>query len=227
MHVIVINSQKGGSGKTCLTRHLAVTAVQAGSTPLIIDTDPQGTLTGWHQKRKADDPPIADVTLENLPRALDKLRLRGRYSHIIIDTASGRLDIAARLFDIADLVLFPVQPSQDDLSAVPRTVQLLRKRPTPFLFVLNRIKPNTRLTAQTAIILSKHGQICPTVINDRVGYKSEFANGATCIEGNADSAAAAEINALWRDVTVSLIDSKHAVEHARMPAITPAIAQAS
>ena len=46
MQVVVINSQKGGSGKTMLAKHLAVEAERAGDGPVfLIDTDPQGSLT--------------------------------------------------------------------------------------------------------------------------------------------------------------------------------------
>src|SRR6516162_4609915 len=85
MQTIVINSQKGGSGKTMLCKHLSVEAERAGDGPVfLIDTDPQGTLTAWHTKREAETP--------------------------------ARLEIAAQLFKLADFVLFPVQPSEDDLT---------------------------------------------------------------------------------------------------------------
>ncbi len=46
MQVIAINSQKGGSGKTMLAKHLSVQAERAGDGPVyLIDTDPQGSLT--------------------------------------------------------------------------------------------------------------------------------------------------------------------------------------
>lgn len=57
MHIVVINSQKGGSGKTMLAKHLSVEAERAGDGPMyLIDTDPQGSLTAWHAKREADAP---------------------------------------------------------------------------------------------------------------------------------------------------------------------------
>jgi chromosome partitioning protein len=44
MLTIVVNSQKGGSGKTTLCAHLAAEAERAGAGPVfLIDTDPQGT----------------------------------------------------------------------------------------------------------------------------------------------------------------------------------------
>ena len=40
MQIVVINSQKGGSGKTMLAKHLAVEAERAGDGPVfLIDTD--------------------------------------------------------------------------------------------------------------------------------------------------------------------------------------------
>jgi chromosome partitioning protein len=42
MQLIVINSQKGGSAKTLLAKHLSVEAERAGDGPVfLIDTDPQ------------------------------------------------------------------------------------------------------------------------------------------------------------------------------------------
>src|ERR1700690_3757281 len=57
MQVIVINSQKGGSAKTMLAKHLSVEAERAGDGPVfLIDTDPQGSLTAWHSKREWTHP---------------------------------------------------------------------------------------------------------------------------------------------------------------------------
>ncbi len=54
MHVIAVASQKGGSGKTTLAGHLAVAADAAGAGPvLLVDTDPQGSLTRWWDARRS------------------------------------------------------------------------------------------------------------------------------------------------------------------------------
>jgi len=57
MRVVVWNSQKGGSGKTTLCAAVTVEAERAGDGPaFVIDTDPQGTLTTWHEARQAETP---------------------------------------------------------------------------------------------------------------------------------------------------------------------------
>src|ERR1035437_4214787 len=107
MQVIVINSQKGGSAKTMLTKHLAVEAERAGDGPVfLIDTDPQGSLTAWHTKRQSEIPQRVEIPFEGLQKGLDLLRGH-RAAYCIIDTASGRIDLAKGLFKLANCVIFP------------------------------------------------------------------------------------------------------------------------
>jgi chromosome partitioning protein len=212
MQTIVINSQKGGSGKTMLCKHLAVEAERAGDGPVfLIDTDPQGTLTAWHAKRAATHPILADVPFDGIARGLDVLRHHGA-AYCIIDTASGRIEIAKELFKLADLVVFPLQDSEDDLTAAPVTIQNLKQCGATFVFVLTRVKPNTLITAQAAAALSKHGQVVPTFIGDRTGYKSGWEKGQTVTEAEPKGPAAKEVAALWRSIKSCL--------HADMETIT-------
>src|SRR5580658_9247232 len=101
MHTIVINSQKGGSAKTMLCKHLSVEAERAGDGPVfVIDTDPQGSLTACHTKREAEIPSRVEVPFEGLEKGLELLRQHGA-AYCIIDTASGRTEIARELFKLA------------------------------------------------------------------------------------------------------------------------------
>ena len=200
MQVIVINSQKGGSAKTMLAKHLSVEAERAGDGPVfLIDTDPQGSLTAWHAKRESESPQRAEVPFEGLEKGLGLLRDHGA-TYCIIDTASGRVEIAQELFKLADFVIFPVQASEDDLTAAPVTVRALKDVGVPFLFVLTRVKANTLITAQAAAVLSKHGEVAPTFINDRTAYKSPYPKGETITEAEPKGAAAKEIAALWDNI---------------------------
>lgn len=51
MNVLVFASRKGGSGKSTLAVHLAVHAAKPSKPTLLIDTDPQGSLSLWHELR--------------------------------------------------------------------------------------------------------------------------------------------------------------------------------
>jgi chromosome partitioning protein len=93
-----------------------------------------------------------------------------------------------------------VQASEDDLTAAPVTVQALKEAGVPFLFVLTRVKANTLITAQAAALLSKHGEVAETFINDRTGYKSPFPKGQTITEAEPKGPAAKEVAALWKNI---------------------------
>jgi chromosome partitioning protein len=112
------------------------------------------------------------------------------------------------LFKLADLVIFPVQPSEDDLTAAPVTVQNLKQTGVPFVFALTRVKPNTLITAQAAAILSKHGQVAETFIADQTSYKSPYAKGQTITE-------AEPISALWQNIKACLHESMPQPEKVR------------
>ena len=58
MNVIVFASRKGGSGKSTLAAHLAAHVNKSTKPCLLIDADPQGSLTLWHKLRGTNEPPI-------------------------------------------------------------------------------------------------------------------------------------------------------------------------
>jgi chromosome partitioning protein len=200
MQTIVINSQKGGSGKTSLCAHLSVEAERAGHGPVyLIDTDPQGTLTTWHESREAEAPHRIEVGLSDLPAALETLSGRGA-ALCFIDTAPNRGEDTAELFRLADLVLVPVRPSPSDLWAVAATVALLKQSGTPFLFVVNQATPNANITAQAIASLSHHGPVAQTIIASRVNYAAAMTDGHTASELATRGPAAAEIATLWTNI---------------------------
>jgi chromosome partitioning protein len=208
MQTIVINSQKGGSGKTSLCAHLAVEAERAGDGPVyLIDTDPQGTLSTWHEARTAATPHRVEVKLIDLGPSLNALAQRDA-ELCIIDTAPNRTDEAG-LFQLADLVLVPVRPSPSDLWAVAATVAALKRARTPFLFVLNQATANANITAQAVAALSHHGPVAETIIGSRVHYAAAMTDGHTAPELAPRGPAAHEIIALWANIKACL--------HANMP----------
>ena len=212
MLTIVINSQKGGSGKTTLCAHLSVEAERAADGPVyLIDTDPQGTLGAWHEARTAERPHRVEIPLSQLAPdgesgnrvaespGLDRVaRLGARFC--FIDTVPSRGDENAKLLGHADLVLVPVRPSPADLWAVAATVALLKQQRTPFLFVVNQATLNANITAQAIASLSHHGPVAETIIGTRVHYAAAMTNGHTAPELAARGPPAHEIARLWINI---------------------------
>jgi chromosome partitioning protein len=205
MQTIVINSQKGGSGKTTLCAHLSVEAERTGDGPVfLIDTDPQGTLTTWHEKRTVELPRRVEMPFDGIAQSLKLLLREHKAAFCFIDTAPSRTDETATLFKYADLVLVPIRPSPSDLWAASATVNLLKRSHVPFLFILNQVKANATITAQAAAVLSHHGPVAETFIGDRVPYASAMTDGRTALELTPKGPAATETAALWRNIQACL-----------------------
>lgn len=201
MKTIVIATQKGGSGKTTITAHLAVAAGQAGDGPVtVIDADPQGTLTRWYDQRKhAETPHRSPLLSAGLPAQIEALGLAG-YAYCLIDTAPAVTESTKAAIRVADLVLVPTRPSPNDLWSLRRTLDEWPASGVPYVFVLDQAKANTRLTVDTLGALSQYGQVLMPVIHDRVHYAAAMTNGHTAQELSPGGPAAAEIGGLWLSV---------------------------
>ena len=78
MQVLSFCSQKGGSGKTTLSGHVAVQAERAGAGPVaLVDTDPQGSLADWWNVRSHETPVFVRTTVEQLGDTVEMLRMQG------------------------------------------------------------------------------------------------------------------------------------------------------
>ena len=193
MHTIVVASQKGGSGKTTLARNLAVAS---GADVALIDTDPQGSLTSWWNRRQADTPALVRID-GSLPETLDALRDAG-VKLVMIDTPPSVHAFVADVIGLADLVLVPVRPTPDDLDAVGPTLDMIEGAGRNFVFVVSQAKPRTRLALETVPALAQHGKVSPVVIHDRVEFPTAAFDGRGVVEtaNGHGSPAATEIRGL-------------------------------
>jgi len=207
MKTIVIESQKGGSGKTMLAAHLAVEAERTGEVAWIIDTDRQATLSLWHERRKNETPQRLDAPLERIPAALEKVAAQGA-AYCFIDTAPTISDQNTGLLRLADLVIIPVRPSPSDLWAVAETVTRVKEADKPFLFVITQAKSQATITAQAVAALSQHGRVAQAFVADRVAYAAAMTGGNTAPELSVKGHAAAEIEALWTEIKACFHESK-------------------
>jgi chromosome partitioning protein len=211
MKTIVIANQKGGSGKSTMTVHLAAAAEAAGHGPIVIsDTDPQGTAADWFNQRKKggiDTPRYSALALDGLKDRISALDEAGA-SYLFIDTAPSIGAVNAELFAAADLILIPLNPTPADLRALVKGLPLVRQSGKPFQFVLSRVRPNLRNNDGTAVALHALGVVLTTRIHERVIYAETFAHGKTALETDAKGTAAQEITALWAEVRQKLESNK-------------------
>jgi chromosome partitioning protein len=201
MRVLALASQKGGSGKTTLSGHLAVQAQRSGAGPVaMIDLDPQGSLTDWWNEREAELPALAQTSVARLAADLELLRQQG-FKLVVIDTPPAITPAILTVIQVAELIVIPTRPSPHDLRAVGATVELCERAHKPLLFVVNAATANARITAEAALALSQHGTVAPIMLHHRTDFAGSMIDGRTVMEVDAGSKSAAEVESLWAYVS--------------------------
>jgi len=197
VRVLALASQKGGSGKTTLSGHLAVQAERAGAGPVVlIDIDPQGSLADWWNEREAETPAFAETTVARLAHDLETLRAQG-FKLAVIDTPPAITMAIQSVISVSELIVVPTRPSPHDLRAVGATVDLCERSGKPLIFVVNAGTPKAKITSEAAIALSQHGTVAPVIVHQRTDFAASMIDGRTVMEVNPESRSAQEIEQLW------------------------------
>ena len=194
--IVVFASQKGGSGKSTLSGHVAVQAALAGARVGLIDTDPQASLAGWHRAR--ENSPL--MFRAGGPDEMDKFVAEMREAAcnvIVVDTPPAVTAAIGEVVGYADLVVIPTRPSPHDLRAVGATCDIVERRGKALTFVVNSANRRARITADAAVALSQHGTVAPVTIHHRVVFAASLIDGRTVMEVESDGKSAQEIVELW------------------------------
>ena len=195
--VLVFASQKGGSGKTTLSGHIAIQAEMAGNGPVaVIDTDPQRSLAQWRYAREDPSLVLKVSDVDNIADDIEELKGLG-IKTIVVDTPPAATSAIGEVVRHADLVVIPTRPSPHDLRAVGATIDIVESHRRPMIFVLNSAAARAKITAEAAMALSQHGTVAPAIIHNRVDFAASMTDGRTVMEVSEGSKSAGEITALW------------------------------
>ena len=197
MLVLAVTSQKGGSGKTTLSGHIAVQAERSGAGPVaLVDTDPQGSLAKWWNARASDSPMFVRTSVARLPQDLARLEAAGTRL-VVIDTPPAITATIVEVVGVSDLVLIPIRPSPHDLRAASATIELVESLGRPLVFVVNGATARARITTEAVLALSQHGTVAASIIHHRTDFAASMIDGRTVMELPRSARSAAEIVDLW------------------------------
>src|SRR5688500_7885688 len=135
MNVIVFASRKGGSGKSTLTAHLAALANKPSRRCLLIDADPQGSLSLWHRLPGTGEPALRAGTraIGDMAHAAERNGFRSEF----LDTPPTVTAAATEAIRAATLVVIPARPTIFDMMAVKETIEHARELRKPYAVVIN------------------------------------------------------------------------------------------
>jgi chromosome partitioning protein len=216
MNIITMASRKGGAGKSTLTAHLAAFCHQAGHRTVVIDADPQGSLTLWHSLRPDRQPDLRSGA-RGIERALAHAMVEG-YQWAFIDTAASMWVVAQEAIRAATMVLIPARPGFFDLNAVRETVAAAREGNKPYAVVLNATPVKRDDKEAPAVVQSRAFfetlgiPVWAGQVSQRTGFVLTLAAGASITEVAPESAAGTEMTGLWSAVerSVAAINAAHA-----------------
>lgn len=122
--IVLIGSNKGGSGKTTIACNLAVAFAREGKDVCMVDADRQGSAAKWYAEREgAGHQPTLTVVqkydnISTTLRALDD-----KYDVVIVDVAGRNSKEMISAAAVADCLICPSQCSQLDLDTLEELQQ--------------------------------------------------------------------------------------------------------
>lgn len=208
MKVIAVLNQKGGSGKTTIATHLARAFQFAGSSVVLIDSDPQGSARDWSAAR--DEQPLSVIGIDR-PTIERDMRSLAQTDFAVIDGAPQAADLAISAIKAAHFILIPVQPSPYDIWAAADLVELVKQRidvtdgKLQAAFVVSRAIHGTKLGQEVGEALDEYGlPVLSARIAQRVSYPGTAATGGTVFDTEPNSDAAKDFMALKNEIELLL-----------------------
>jgi chromosome partitioning protein len=208
MNVLAFASRKGGSGKSTLAAHLAAHAHGQMRSCLLIDDDPQSSLTLWNDLRGDDALPLKTVK-RGIADIVKKAK-RHAVEWVFIDTPPNSSACVVEAIEAATLVVIPCRPGLFDIDAVQETIAFARQARTPYAVVFNAAPPKRQDGESPAVTIARR---CLTdldvpVWGGQITHRASFSLALNAGEGvkgyDCDHASAAEISGLWSAIEKSV-----------------------
>ncbi|MBS1054874.1 ParA family protein [Gluconobacter kondonii] len=198
MRTLAVAMQKGGVGKSWLTRSLSVVASLEGLNVLVIDMDSQQSIVAWSERREAETPFVQFSTERELPAILKRAKDAG-CDVVFIDTPPARSTETPAAVDAADMVLIPCTPDIEAFEQIARTERLARLAGKPALAVLTMTQPSGKSEQDIGqeIFASLNLDMALPSIARLKAHRNAAREGKTATETEPGGRAAQEITALW------------------------------
>lgn len=191
-YVITIAQQKGGAGKSTIAAHLAIAFAKLKKKVVLIDTDPQHTITNWHNIRSQGSSKYnITCTTSTGWKVANEIAKFKDYDIILIDSPPHMETETKAAIRSADLVLVPCQPSPNDFWSTNDTLQIIEKEEKSMALVLNRCPYQSKLLKQIEGFFPE--DLVKFFIGNRVVFASAMLRGLTSIETEPNSTASHEI----------------------------------
>jgi chromosome partitioning protein len=188
--VIAFVSQKGGVGKSTLSRGLAREAAKSGLAVKIADLDTQqGTSVEWH-RRRLDEGVEPIISVEGFKTADQALAQVNRYDLLIIDAPARASEGTQKIAQRAALVVQPTNPALDDLGPAVRLFHELTKAGIPksrLVFAINHVLTDAEEIAAREYLTEAGYEVLKGYLPSKTSYRDAQNHGRSVTETRYDA----------------------------------------
>jgi chromosome partitioning protein len=206
--IIVLNSPKGGTGKTTFAQNLLPLLAGEGLKVVGVDLDPQETLAKWNAVRRQNSDrrrrsPLAPFDVISLQirqwrQAVEHAQQTG-CDVAIFDLPPSLLDVIEEvdaLCRIADLVVVTTAATFNDLSSTLPWIESLARKKFKFTACLNRANRREMAFEVARASLNKIGPMCPVEVRALADSHAHAMEGLAAVD-KPKSKAAADFTGVW------------------------------
>lgn len=191
--------QKGGAGKTTLVAHLARAWQLAGKSVILIDLDPQRSLSFWNELREDDAFDLREGA--GWRAGPDIKEARGQADIVLVDCPGNASDLLQAALRESAMVVVPCQPTPLDIWATAPIAEMAAKEKTAARIVLNRVPPRgTHADDASKALKNPNAEVLRSRIGNRIAFAARLGRGQTALEDPGKTRAKAEIEALRKEL---------------------------
>lgn len=190
--ILALANSKGGVGKSTIAVHLAAWLFEQGRRLVLVDSDVQGSSSGWLAEAAPEIKTIRLLTADDILAQLPNLAVE--YDYVVADGPAGLSEVTRAILCLADVAVFPCGPSVLDLKAViaalevNRQIQAVRNGLPREIVVPNKLQSQYRLSKELLQTVQGLGMPVGEGLRLRQAYADAAGQGTVVWRMNTQSA---------------------------------------
>lgn len=191
--IIVIASEKGGTGKTTIATNLSIMRAIRSKDILLVDADPQGSSSDFLRVREEEGhkPSVTCSAIYGRNLATELKKLTTKFDDIIVDVGGRDSTSLRSALLAADILVVPFLPSQLDAWSIEKmdsiVGEVLQLNPDlKSTVVLNKLDTNPKILlsseATEFVAECQHLTFSNLKMGYRVSYRKAVAEGKSINE---------------------------------------------
>lgn len=192
MRYLLVN-KKGGVGKSTLATSLAVYLHDAGRKVAILDADEQLHTAGAVHEAEKDIRVVSQFEPNQIPAVMNQLA--EMHDDVVADAPARLGDETRALMVMADVAIFPMEPTIKCLRSTRESIEVLKfartvtgGRPHEAWLVLNKVKRRTRIFREMQALAPSLGlQMAEASVRDLQAFPEADQRGTVVLRMKPDN----------------------------------------